>query len=99
MAISNSWRNATRSTLELASLLEAQQSDGRVPEEVSWPGATGNHKTQMPVLPWTLWAIYNQTHDTSVLRRFVPPLIKYWEWWRTTRDIDGNGLVTILHPW
>jgi hypothetical protein len=99
VAISNSWRNATRSALEVRTLLRAQQPDGRVPEQVDWPAGSGNHKTQMPVLPWTIQCIFQQTNDTAVLREFVPPLVKYWDWWRTTRDIDGDGLVTILHPW
>lgn len=24
---------------------------------------------------------------------------RYFNWWKENRDVDGNGLVTILHPW
>jgi hypothetical protein len=24
---------------------------------------------------------------------------RYFNWWKNERDVDGNGLVTILHPW
>lgn len=24
---------------------------------------------------------------------------RYFDWWKNDRDVDGNGLVTILHPW
>ena len=24
---------------------------------------------------------------------------RYFRWWKKNRDIDGSGLVTILHPW
>ena len=24
---------------------------------------------------------------------------RYFDWWKNERDIDGSGLVTILHPW
>jgi hypothetical protein len=98
-AITNAWHNTSRAALELRTIVRAQQPDGRIPEQVSWPAGTGNHKTQMPVLPWTLRAIHNRTGDAALLRELVPPLVRYWNWWRTTRDIDGNGLVTILHPW
>jgi len=26
-------------------------------------------------------------------------IIRYFNWWKTERDVDGNGLVSILHPW
>ena len=29
----------------------------------------------------------------------VPKLVRYFTWWKNNRDVDGNGLVTILHPW
>jgi hypothetical protein len=65
----------------------------------------------MPVLPYrfsclrtrdadcSLRAIYEQTNDTQLLREIVPKLIRYFNWWKENRDVDGNGLVTILHPW
>ena len=101
-AISNSWRNTSRAVLELSTLLRAQQADGRIAEETNWPDGDVNHLTQMPVLPWTLRAIFERSgssNGTAVLRSLLPPLIRYWEWWRDTRDIDGRGLVTIMHPW
>ena len=30
-------------------------------------------------------------------QRLVPRLVEYFQWWSTTRDIDGNGLITIIH--
>lgn len=24
---------------------------------------------------------------------------RFFNWWKENRDVDGNGLVTILHPW
>ncbi|KAK5694426.1 hypothetical protein LTR17_024818 [Elasticomyces elasticus] len=29
----------------------------------------------------------------------VPKLVKFFNWWKTNRDLDGTGVVTILHPW
>jgi hypothetical protein len=53
----------------------------------------------MPVLPYTLRSIYNATGDLSLLRELVPPLVHHFNWWRTTRDLDASGIVSILHPW
>ena len=74
---------------------------GRIPEETNWPAGTGNQKTQMPVLPWTLRTLFERLggNDTALLYRFVPPLVRYWQWWRDTRVLDERGLVTVLHPW
>ena len=58
-----------------------------------------NDLTQMPVLPFSLRAIYNATEDLAILQEFLPKLIRHFEWWKEARDPNGTGLVTILHPW
>jgi len=55
--------------------------------------------TQMPVLPFSLRAIYEQSQDKQVLTEFLYPLIDYFNWWRVTRDVDGDGLVAAIHNW
>jgi hypothetical protein len=35
----------------------------------------------------------------DILKEMVPKLVRYFNWWKDNRDVDGNGLVTILHPW
>ena len=47
----------------------------------------------------SLRAIYEQTNDTELLKEIVPKLVRYFNWWKENRDLEGNGLVTILHPW
>lgn len=37
--------------------------------------------------------------NTALLREFVPPLIRYFDWWARQRDIDCNGLLAIIHGW
>ena len=58
-----------------------------------------NDLTQIPVLPYSLRAIYNATGDVEILKEFLPKIVKYFTWWKTTRDLDRKGIVTILHPW
>jgi hypothetical protein len=33
------------------------------------------------------------------VQELVPKLVSYFQWWAETRDVDGNGLVTIIHGW
>ena len=58
-----------------------------------------NDLTQIPVLPFSLRAIYNATGDTNILQEFLPKLVRYFKWWKEARDPNGTGLVTIIHPW
>ncbi len=51
------------------------------------------------MLAYALWAIYNQSQQTSYIEEFLPALVDYWLWWANTRDVDGDGLVVILHSW
>ena len=47
--------------------------------------------TQMPVLPFSLRAMYDATKDASLVKEFLYPMINYFKWWRATRD-DGDGV-------
>lgn len=108
-----SHKNVSNSILDLRTMLQMQQPDGRIPEQIFWGprDAMGeasilkqysNTKvtdiTQMPVLAHSLRSIYNQTGDLGLLKEFVYPLIDYFHWWRNARDL-GDGLVVIVHNW
>lgn len=99
---------------DLRSQLNFQLEDGRIPQQINWRAKKSwrdpfkpklyskmeyNDLTQMPVLPYSLRAIYRATNDVAYLEEFVPKLVKFFNWWKTTRDLDGTGVVTILHPW
>jgi hypothetical protein len=55
--------------------------------------------SQMPMLGYSLRAIWNATHNKDLLKEFVPKLVHYLEWWTNERDPDKDGLVSIIHPW
>ena len=95
-------------------MLHLQLDDGRIPQQINWrykkswndplkPNLYSQHEyndlTQMPVLPYSLRSIYDATGDVALLKEFVPKLVKYFRWWKSIRDLDGSGVVTILHPW
>eukprot|EP01062_Namystynia_karyoxenos_P066248 TRINITY_DN60210_c0_g1_i1.p2 TRINITY_DN60210_c0_g1~~TRINITY_DN60210_c0_g1_i1.p2 ORF type:complete len:484 (+),score=144.07 TRINITY_DN60210_c0_g1_i1:70-1452(+) len=104
-----SHRNVSNAVADLRSMLQMQQPSGFVPEMIFWeenpnPLQYGNYTkftpiTQMPVLAFSLRAIYNATQDAGLLRELVPRLAEYWRWWGRERDLRGRGLVSIIHGW
>lgn len=109
-----SYRHPENAIADLRSLLQFQQPDGFIPEIIFWkPNRFSkrlldlffgySHKeytdlTQMPMLAYSLRAIWNATQDKDLLREFVPRIVKYLQWWQG-RDHDNDGLVSIIHPW
>jgi hypothetical protein len=106
-------RNVSNSILDLRTMLQFQQPDGRIPEQIYWQERTPqedldilmqysntqfNDITQMPVLPYSLRSIYNTTQDKNVIHEFLHPLVNYFKWWRAVRD-TGDGLVFVMHNW
>ena len=97
--ITNSNRDIDIAILELRTLLSAQQPDGRIPEMTNWPSGSSNEVSQMPTVVWALEVVYEKSKDKTILQEFLPKVAAYHEWWRQTRDIDHNGLITTIHPW
>lgn len=52
----------------------------------------------MPVLAYSLRSIYHHSKDKEILREFLYPLIRYYDWWRSERDL-GDGLLVAIHNW
>ncbi len=109
-----SHREPEKAVAELRSLLHFQQKNGFIPEITYWKAkgffrslldyfAGFSHNeytdlTQMPMLAYSVRAIWNSTRDVKLLREFVPKIVRYFDWWQH-RDHDGDGLVSIIHPW
>ncbi|MGD1119183.1 MAG: trehalase family glycosidase [Dehalococcoidales bacterium] len=109
-----SYRQRENAIADLRTLLQFQQPDGFIPEIIFWRrnrflGKLANfitgysHQeftdlTQMPMLAYSVRAIWQATHDKKLLQEFVPKIMKYLEWW-CSRDHDNDGLVSIIHPW
>jgi hypothetical protein len=109
-----SHKNVDNAIKDLRTMLQMQQEDGRIPEEIFWGPRSAKEEaelllqysstkftdtTQMPVLPFSLRTIYEQSGKNKlVLKEFLNPLVNYFKWWRNTRDF-GDGLVTVIHNW
>ncbi|KAK5707291.1 hypothetical protein LTR17_020826 [Elasticomyces elasticus] len=106
--------SADLAVADLRTQLLFQLDNGRIPQQINWQAKKSwrdpfkpqlfskleyNDLTQTPVLPYSLRSIYKATGDIAYLEEMVPKLVKYFNWWKTNRDLDGTGVVTILHPW
>jgi glycogen debranching enzyme len=107
-------RQPENAVAELRTLLQFQQPDGFIPETIFWKQNGFLRKltaffngyshteftdiTQMPMLAYSVRAIWQATHEKILLKEFVPGIVKLLEWWKY-RDHDNDGLVSIIHPW
>lgn len=100
---------------DVRTMLRFQQPDGFIPEMIFWGERTRGERllskvagysnprytdiTQMPMLAYSLRAIWEATGDVALLQEVVPRLAAYLDWWLATRDPDRDGLVSIIHGW
>lgn len=70
------------------------EKTGKIYKGVFWTDIS-----QMPMLAYSLRAIWEATNDEKLLKEFVPKLVRYQEWWHKERDPDKDGLISIIHPW
>jgi hypothetical protein len=76
----------------LASVLDAQCPDGRIPLQTC-PDGHKNGFTQPPLLAWGVWRNYLALGDRAALARSLPALEAYLNWDCANRDTNGNGLL------
>lgn len=55
--------------------------------------------TQPPVLASAVRALHEASPDRSFLEEVVPAIEAWHDWLHRERDLDGSGVVAILHPW
>ncbi len=96
---------------EIEALLSRPVADGpdqgMLPHMIYWSGGgtelwgreDRSTITQPPVVAYAVERVYAVTGDTDFVRRVYPILKAYQAWWARRRDPDGDGLVTVIHPW
>ena len=55
--------------------------------------------TQPPITPDAVLAVYRATGDLGFVQEVLPALAAYYDWFVRRRDPDGDGLVSLIHPW
>jgi glycogen debranching enzyme len=109
-----SYRNPENAIAELRSLLKFQQPNGFIPQIIFWHSSKCSQimrkiflgyssreytpLTQIPMLAYSLRALWNASQDKELLREFVPEIVRYLAWWES-RDHDNDGLISIIYPW
>ncbi len=53
---------------------------------------------QPPVIGITLKRVYEKTKSIELLKKYLPPVQKYFDYLKTARDRDGNSLISIITP-
>ncbi len=53
---------------------------------------------QPPLVAQTIQRIYAGTEDRAFLKEMLPKLKKYFDWLGKHRDLDGDGLISIITP-
>lgn len=57
--------------------------------------------TQPPLLTTVVKIMHEQNNDQMIdfIKEIYPKLLAWHRWLHTYRDVDGSGLVCIIHPW
>ncbi|MDO8683216.1 MAG: trehalase family glycosidase [Armatimonadota bacterium] len=79
----------------LETLLAGQTSEGNCGIVVDQSGKNKQMLTEMPLLTAAVWAHFEVTWDKEFLRRALPTLVKYDDFFRKYRDADGDGLIEV----
>ncbi len=65
------------------------QSEARGGEGGNW----NERNSKPPLAAWSVYNIYQKTHDVEFLKELYPKLVAYHNWWYTNRDVDHNGVA------
>ena len=55
--------------------------------------------TQPPLLATVIRRIHSRLPMPEFVDEVYPALLRWHRWLHTARDVDGSGLVCIIHPW
>ena len=110
-AIANRWIDPAMAWDELLSLVARQVRDGPdaglIPHLVYWRGGgeqlwgqpDRSSITQPPLIAVAAMLVHAVSGARERLATLYPRLCAYHAWLDRRRDPDGDGLVSIIHPW
>lgn len=99
---------------EIETLLSMVQGNGFLPhiifwEKVSFPknliakylygNEDFNRLTQPPIVALAMEKVYSKSKNKEFLERTLPLAKKFYLWLMRERDLDKDGLVSIIHPY
>lgn len=110
-AVTYRWFDGAMAWDELRSLVQHQvvggADAGMIPHMAYWQAdgaalwgeATRSIITQPPLLATAAWLVHEQHPNQAALAELYPRLVAYQDWFDRRRDLDGDDLVTLIHPW
>ena len=69
--------------------------DGFIPDCIFRDTTIENHNyrnTKPPLSAWSVWKVYQQSHDINFLKELYPKIISQHNWWYNNRDHDKDGI-------
>ncbi len=110
-AIAWRWVDPLMAQDELLSLVSRQVRDGAdagmIPHCNYWQGGGAwlwgqddrSSITQPPLVAVAAQLIYERSEDRDFLATIYRAVTAYHDWFDRRRDPDGDGLVSLIHPW
>lgn len=110
-AIAWRWVDPAMAQDELLSLVSRQVTEGpdtgMIPHCNYWHGGgtwlwsqdDRSAITQPPLVAVAANLVFERSHDQDFLETIYERNYAYHDWFDARRDIDGDGLVTLIHPW
>ncbi len=87
--------------------LAAGPDAGMIPHMSYWTGGaaelwgvdTHSLITQPPLLTVAAWLVHERSGDDKFLETMYARVARHHDWFERRRDLHGDGLVCIVHPW
>lgn len=110
-AITYRWFDVEMAQAELLSVVARQVTDGpdagmiphmnywRPDGESLWGVAKRSIITQPPLVAVAAERVFEKSRDLDFLATIYPSIAAYHDWFDRRRDLTGEHLVTIVHPW
>jgi putative isomerase len=92
-AVGISYFNPELAKSNILSMFDYQDEYGMIADCVYTDKKENNWRdTKPPLAAWSVWKVYEQSHDVHFLKEIYPKLVLYHNWWYKNRDHDKNGL-------
>ncbi len=110
-AMTYRWFDSAMAWDELHSLVQHQVKEGddagMIPHMAYWQGGGAEMWgeddrsiiTQPPLIAAAAWHVHEKQPNLVALAELYSNLVAYQEWFDRRRDLDGDHLVTLIHPW
>jgi putative isomerase len=88
-----SYFNVALAQSTILSMFDYQNNEGMIADCIYYDKRENNWRdTKPPLAAWSVWQVYQQSHDMQFLKKMYPLLVRYHNWWYANRDHNQNKL-------